>query len=70
MMPGPGLSADPQGQVMRHGHLPGHCPAGYSESECDGIQYYGEDPYLAEIQDIRTEFWMCTGEIAASSNEI
>ena len=40
-------------------HEPGECPTGYKF--CDGIEDFGEDPYLEEIYGDHSYYWMCPG---------
>lgn len=37
---------------------------------CDGIQYWGPDPYQEEINDDHKDYWECDGERAASALDI
>jgi len=50
-------------------HEPGQCDSDY-RADCDGIGRLQEDPFLAEIDDDHTLYWLCSGLVRTHAMEI
>lgn len=51
-------------------HKPGECPDSLYGQDCDGVGYFTEDPYAAEIYDEHVEDWYCDGVLYGMTMDI